>query len=123
MLRLVLIGGLAAALFAGTGVVALRTLGQDAKATFDDLNQAFADSAPANKKASARDVADWIERYRAGASGARCGKTKRSWDYVCVFKDGQGRRVKMGVMVDSRQPIEMSPVVKRRQPLPPPQRA
>jgi hypothetical protein len=28
----------------------------------------------------------------------------------------------MGVMVDSRQPIQMSPVVKLRRPLPPPQR-
>jgi hypothetical protein len=45
---------------------------------------------------------------RAGASGARCTKTKERWDYVCVFKDGQGRRVMMGVMVDSRQLIEMS---------------
>lgn len=106
-----------------SGAVALRTVGNDAKATFDTLNQAFADSAPARGKASARDVAKWIERYRAEASGTRCGKTKKRWDYVCVFKDGQGRRVKMGVMVDSRQPIEMSPVVRLRPPLPPPLRA
>lgn len=123
MLKSVLVAGLAVTVFAGAGAVALRTLGNDAKATFDTLNQAFADNAPAKGKASPRDVAEWIERYRADASGTRCGKTKKSWDYVCVFKDGQGRRVKMGVMVDARQPIEMSPVVKLRKPLPPPQRA
>jgi hypothetical protein len=122
MLKSVLVVGLAVTVFAGAGAVALRTLGNDAKATFDSLNRALAESAPARKKAAARDVAEWIERYRAGASGARCGKTKKRWDYVCVFKDGQGRRVKMGVMVDSRQPIEMSPVVRLRRPLPPPLR-
>lgn len=122
MLKSVLVVGLAVTVFAGAGAVALRTLGNDAKATFDSLNRALAESAPATKKASARDVAEWIERYRTGASGARCGKTKKRWDYVCLFKDGQGRRVKMGVMVDSRQPIEMSPVVRLRRPLPPPLR-
>jgi hypothetical protein len=119
MLKSVLVAGLAVAVIAGTGTVAL---GTDAKATFDSLNRALADSVPAKKKASARDVADWIERYRTGASGMRCGKTKKRWDYVCVFKDGQGRRVKMGVIVDSRQPIEMSPVARLRRPLPPPLR-
>jgi hypothetical protein len=123
MLKSVLVAGLAVTVFAGAGAVALRTIGNDAKATFDTLNSALADNVPANKKASARDVADWIERYRAEASGARCGKTKKRWDYVCVFKDGQGHRVKMGVMVDSGQPIEMSPVVRLRRPLPPPLRA
>jgi hypothetical protein len=122
MLKMFLVAGLAASLLAGVGVVTLRTLGEDAKATFDTLNETFANSAPSKKKASAPDVADWIERYRAEASGARCRKTKKSWDYVCVFKDAQGRRVKMGVMVDSRQPIQMSPVVKLRRPLPSPQR-
>jgi hypothetical protein len=122
MLKSVLVVGLAVTVFAGAGAVALRTLGNDAKATFDSLNRALAESAPATQKASARDVAEWIERYRTGASGARCGKTKKRWDYVCLFKDGQGRRVKMGVMVDSRQPIEMSPVVRLRRPLPPPMR-
>jgi hypothetical protein len=122
MLKSVLVVGLAVTVFAGAGAVTLRTLGNDAKATFDSLNRALAESAPAKKKASARDVADWIERYGAGASGARCGKTKKRWDYVCVFKDGQGRRIKMGVIVDSGQPIEMSPVVRLRRPLPPPLR-
>lgn len=123
MLKLFLVAGLALSVFAGVGVVTLRTLGDDAKATFDNLNETFANSAPGKERASARDVGDWIERYRAGASGARCKKTRKGWDYVCVFKDGQGRRVKMGVLVDSRQPIQMSPVVKLRRPLPPPQRA
>ena len=123
MLKSVIVVGLAVTVFAGAGAVALRTVGNDAKATFDSLNRALADNAAVKKKASARDVADWIERYRAEASGTRCGRTKKSWHYVCVFKDGQGRRAKMGVMVDARQPIEMSPVVKLRRPLPPPQRA
>jgi hypothetical protein len=123
MFKLVLVAGLAFTVFAGAGAVALHTVGNDAKATFDSLNRALADSAPAKKRASARDVADWIERYRPGANGARCGKTKKRWDYVCVFKDGLGRRLKMGVMVDSRQPIQMSPVVGLRRQLPPPQQA
>jgi hypothetical protein len=122
MLKLFLVAGLAVSVFAGVGVVTLRTLGDDAKATFDTLNETFANSALDKEKAPARNVTDWIERYRAGASGARCTKTRKSWDYVCVFKDAQGRRVKMGVMVDSRQPIQMSPVVKLRRPLPPPER-
>ena len=121
MLKLFLVAGLAVSVFAGVGVITLRALGDDAKATFDTLNETFANSAPTKKKASGRDVADFIERYRAEASGTRCKKTKKSWDYVCVFKDGQGRRVKMGVIVDSRQPIQMSPVVKLRRPLPSPQ--
>jgi hypothetical protein len=90
MLKSVLVVGLAVTVFAGAGAVALRTLGNDAKATFDSLNRALAESAPATQKASARDVAEWIERYRTGASGARCGKTKKRWDYVCLFRTDKG---------------------------------
>jgi hypothetical protein len=120
MLRTVLAAGLAASVIGGAGVVTLRALGEDTKATFDTLNEGLADSAPESGKASAEDVADWIERYRADLSGTRCEKGTNGWDYVCSFTDSQGRRLKLGVLVDSRQPIQMSPAVRGRRPLAPP---
>jgi hypothetical protein len=107
----------------GGGVVALRSVGEEAEATFDTLNRTFADSAPGKEKASAQDVADWIARYRADTSDVRCGIGRKGWDYVCVFRTERGRRLKVGVVVDSRQPIEMSPIVAVRRPLPGPSRA
>jgi hypothetical protein len=120
VLRSVLIAGLAVSVVAGAGVVGLRTLGEQAKGTFETLNRAFEDSVPREGKASARDAADWIERYRSGAGGARCRPEPGDWDYVCIFKDGDGRRRKMGVIVDARQPTQMSPLVGVRQRLPTP---
>jgi hypothetical protein len=104
----------------GAAVVGLRTLGEDAKATFDTLNRTFEDSVPGEGKASSQDVEDWIVRYRRDARGVVCEKDLRAWDFVCVFKNSKGRRLKMGVMVNWSQPIQMSPVVKLRRPLPRP---
>lgn len=120
MLRFVLVAGLAVSVVAGVGVVGLRTLGGNAKATFDTLNKAFEDNMPRKGKASSREAAAWIERYRAGASNARCQKGAQGWDYVCVFKDRDGRRRKLGVIVDSRQPTQMSPLVGVHRRLPTP---
>src|SRR5919108_2883684 len=111
MLRSVIAAGVAVSVVAGAGVVGLRTLGNDAKATFDTLNKALERNQPGKGKASAREAADWIERYRAGARDAQCEAAPKQWDYVCIFKDGDGRRRKVGLLVDSRQPTQMSPLV------------
>ena len=105
---------------AGAGVVALRSVGEEAEATFDTLNRTFAESAPGEEKASTQDVAAWFERYRPDARAVQCRRAPSGWDYVCVFRTEPGRRMKVGVRVDSRQPIEMSPIVRARRPLPPP---
>lgn len=120
MIRTLLVAGVAVSVVAGAGVIGLRTLGNDAKTTFDTLNRTFEGSLPGDGKASARDVADYFERYRAGARGAHCRKGPRGWDYVCVFRDGDGRRRKVGVLVDSKQPKHMSPLVGVHQRLPAP---
>jgi hypothetical protein len=120
MLRSVLAAGLVVSIVAGVGVVGLRALGGNAKATLDTLNEALERSQPGKGKASAHDVANYFERYRAGARDARCRNGPEGWDYVCVFKDGDGRRRKIGVLVDSRQSTQMSPPmgVHRRLPSP-----
>jgi hypothetical protein len=120
MVKSVLAIALAVSVVGGVGYVGLRTLGEDAKATFDELNRAFEKNAPGEGKASAQDAADWIERYRSGARRAVCRDASAGWDYVCVFTDGDGRRRKIGVIVDSRQPTQMSPLVGPRQRLPKP---
>jgi hypothetical protein len=120
MLRGVLAAGLTVSVVAGAGVVALRSVGEDARDTFDTLNQAFSDNASGEGEASAQEVSDWIERYRDGARGVRCRRAASGWDYVCFFRADGGRRLKVGVVVDSRQPRRMSPIVPVRRPLPPP---
>ena len=120
MLRGVLAAGLTVSVVAGAGVLALRSVGEGAKETFGTLNRTFSDNAPEKGEASAHDVADWIERYRADARGVRCRKAASGWDYVCFFRNDGGRRLKVGVVVDSRQPRQMSPIVPVRRPLPPP---
>jgi hypothetical protein len=117
MLRTVLVAGLAVSVVAGAGVLTLRTLGDEAKETFGTLNEAFADSEPGQRKASAQEVADWIARYRTDARKPHCQRGADGWDYVCVFRNRQGRQVKVGVIVNSRQPIQMSPAVRTRRPL------
>lgn len=119
MLRSLVAAGLALSVIGGTGVVALRAVGEDTKGTLDTLNEAFAHSAPTKARASTEDAARWIERYVPGAGGARCGKGAAGWDYVCSF-DSRGRRMKIGVVVDATQPVEMSPIVKASRPLAPP---
>lgn len=118
MLKSVVALALGLAVIGGTGVVVLRAVGEDTKETLDTLNDAFADAAPAKGSASPREAARWVERYVPGASGARCAKGEAGWDYVCTF-DRQGRPVKMGVVVDARQPVEMSPIVRASRRLPP----
>ncbi len=120
MLRGVLAAGLTVTVVAGAGVIALRSLGEGAEETFDTLNRTFSANAPGKGEASAQDVADWIERYRTGVRSVRCRKPASGWDYVCSFRNDGGRRLKVGVLVDSRQPRQMSPVVPARRPLPPP---
>src|SRR5688572_30481920 len=115
MVKAVIATALAVTVVGGVGYVGFRTLGEDAKATFDELNQAFEENSPGTGKASAQDAADWIERYRAGASRAECREGVKGWDYVCVFVDGDGRRRKVGVMVGPIQPTQMSPLVGARQ--------
>jgi hypothetical protein len=105
---------------AGAGFVGLRTLGESAKETFDELNRTFERNAPGTGKASSQDAAAWIERYSAGAKHASCRAGQDGWDYVCVFRDGAGRRRKVGVVVGSKQPTQMSPLVAPRQRLPKP---
>jgi hypothetical protein len=105
---------------AGAGVVALRSVGEEAEATFDSLNRTFAESARDEEKASRQDVAVWFKRYRPDAPAVRCRRAPSGWDYVCVFRTEPGRRMKVGVRVDSRQPVEMSPIVSARKQLPPP---
>jgi hypothetical protein len=120
MVRSLLATGLVVSAVIGGGYVGLRTLGEDAKATFDELNRALEKNRPGQGRASAADAAAWIERYRAGARAAECGEGVNGWDYVCVFRDGDGRRRKVGVIVDWRQPTQMSPLVGARQRLPTP---
>ena len=62
MLRTVLALTLGLSVIGGTGVVALRTVGENTKETFDTLNEAFADAAPVKGRASTEDIARWIER-------------------------------------------------------------
>ena len=94
-------------------------MSEEAEATFDTLNRTFAESAPGDDKASAQDVAAWFERYRPDTAAVQCRKAPPRWDYVCVFRAESGRRMKVGVLVDSRQPVKMSPIVLARSPLPP----
>jgi hypothetical protein len=112
--------GFAVSVLAGAGFVGLRALGEETKGTFDTLNEALAESAPGDEKATAGDVEAWIERYRTEARRISCASRSAEWDYVCTFEDRQKRTLKMGVMVDSRQPMQMSPIVKARKRLPPP---
>lgn len=119
MLRTLLAVALGLSVVGGTGLVALRAVGEDTEHRLDALNEAFADAAPATGKASAEDAARWIERYVPGATGPRCESGAAGWDYVCTF-DRRGRRVKMGVAVDATQPVETSPIVKAPRRLPPP---
>jgi hypothetical protein len=119
MVKALVVTGLAVSALAGAGYVGLHTLGDDAKATFDELNRAFEQNAPGEGKASAQEAAEWIERYRSGARAAQCGPGRAGWDYVCVFEDGDGRRRKVGIAVDARQPTQLSPLVGPRKPLPP----
>jgi hypothetical protein len=107
----------------GTGAFALRSVVGRASETFDTLNEALADALPGKGKASARETAAWVERYWPGASHVRCDKAPKQWDYVCVFRsDGKGR-LKIGVLVNYKQPIETSPAVRLRRQLPAPRGA
>jgi hypothetical protein len=115
VLRTVVVAGLAVSFLVGAGVFALSTVGEEAETTFNTLNEAFADAEPRKGKASAQEVSDWIERYRADATGTRCRQGTGGWDYVCIFRSRRGRRLKMGIVVDWKQPIEMSPTVRLRQ--------
>jgi hypothetical protein len=113
--------GLVVSAVVGAGYIGLRSLGEEAKATFDELNRALEPPAPGKGKASAQDVAEWIERYRLGVRRAECPREGvKGWDYVCVFVDGDGRRKKVGVMVGPIQPTQTSPPVGAGQRLPPP---
>jgi hypothetical protein len=120
MLRAVLAAGLVVSVVAGVGVVGLRTLGGNAKATLDTLNEALERSQPGKGRASAREVADYFERYRAGARDASCREGRNGWDYVCVFRDGSDRWRKVAVIVDSTQPTQMSPLLGVHRHLPAP---
>jgi hypothetical protein len=106
----------------GSGAFALRSVVERADATFDTLNEALADAIPGKGKASAQETAAWIERFRPGASHVQCERAAKQWDYVCVFRGDGKRRLKMGVIVNYKQPIEMSPAVHLRQRLPAPAR-
>ena len=107
----------------GTGAFALRSVVGRANETFDTINEALADALPGKGNASARETAAWIERFRQDASHVRCEKAAKGWDYVCVFRsDGKGR-LKMGVLVNYKQPIETSPAVRLRRQLPAPRGA
>jgi hypothetical protein len=66
VLKTVLVAGLAVSIFAGAGALALRTAGDNTKATFDTLNKAFAHSEPDKEKASPQAVSYWVERYKGG---------------------------------------------------------
>jgi hypothetical protein len=118
MLKSLLATGAAVSAVVGVGYVGLHSLGEQAKKNLDELNNALEQSLPGKGKASAREVADWIERYRSGARGAECRRGRAGWDYVCVFRDADGRRRKFGVIVDSKQPSLMSPLVGAGEPVP-----
>jgi hypothetical protein len=120
MVKALLATGVAVSVVAGVGFLGLRSLGEDAKGTLDEPNSAFEKNAPGEGKASAQDAADWIERYRSGARRAACREAASAWDYVCVFTDGDGRRRKIGLIVGSKQPTQISPLVGARQRLPNP---
>jgi hypothetical protein len=109
---------LAVSTFAGVGIAAFRSLGLNTKTRLEAVNSALTGGAPVQGKASAQETAAWIERYRAGATDARCREGQKGWDYVCAFRDGTGRRLKVGVTVDTRQPLRMSPLVGLRRPVP-----
>ncbi len=117
-MKSVLVAVLAASTLTGVGIAAFYSLGSNAKANIDALNDALADGAADHGKASAGEIEAWIERYRAGATGARCREGEKGWAYVCTFRDGSGRRLKFGVMVGASQPLRMSPLVGLRRPLP-----
>jgi hypothetical protein len=120
MVKALLMTGLAVSLVGGAGYLGLRSLGEEAKATFEQVNRALEHDVPGEGKASAQDVAEYIERYRAGARRAECREGLKGWDYVCVFTDGDGQRRKVGVVVGSTQPTGMSPLVGAGQRLPTP---
>jgi hypothetical protein len=120
MVKALLVTGLAVSIVGGAGYLGLRSLGEEAKATFEEVNRALEGSATGEGKASAQDVAEYIERYRAGARRAECREGVKGWDYVCVFTDGDGRRRKVGIMVGPVQPTQMSPLVAARDRLPTP---
>ena len=108
MVKALALAGVGFALFGGVTAVGLRSLGEHTAATFETINRALT---PPKKTANARDVADWIETYRPGASRARCRKGTHGWDYVCTFRESDGRRVKLGALVAASQPVTMSRIV------------
>lgn len=120
MVKALLVTGLAVSIVGGAGYLGLRSLGEDAEATFEEVNSALEGSASGEGKASAQDVAEYIERYRSGARRAECREGIKGWDYVCVFTDGDGLRRKVGVVVGSTQPTHMSPLVGANDRLPTP---
>jgi hypothetical protein len=120
MLKALLVTGLAVSIVGGAGYLGLRSLGEEAKATFEEVNRALEGSAAGEGKASTQDVAEYIERYRSGARRAECREGIKGWDYVCLFTDGDGRRRKVGIMVGPVQPTQMSPLVGPRDRLPTP---
>ena len=119
-MKLLLATGVAVSVVIGAGYVGLRSLGEEAQATFDELNRALETPTPRKGKATPQEVAEWIERYRVGARRVECGEGVKGWDYVCVIVDEDGRRRKIGVMVGPIQPTQMSPPVGARQRLPTP---
>jgi hypothetical protein len=120
MVKSLLAVGLAVSVAAGVGFLGLQSLGEDAKGTLDELKSAFEKNAPGEGKASVQDAADWIERYRSGARRAACREAASASDYVCVFTDGDARLRKIGLIVGSKQPTQMSPLLGARRRLPNP---
>jgi hypothetical protein len=101
----------------GSGVYAVYAVGERADANFDALNQALTGAPPGEGKASASEVATWIERHRPDVANARCKEAGKGWDYVCVFRDDMKRRLKIGIISGPQQPTQMSLAVPLKRPL------
>jgi hypothetical protein len=112
--------GVGMSLVGGAVAVGLHELGNHAAQTFQTLNRALSESTTQREQDNARDVAVWIKTYRPGAKKVACRRGTRGWRFVCVFRDRDGRRVKVGVNVRGRQPTKMSPIVARGRRLPAP---
>jgi hypothetical protein len=119
MVKSLLAVGLAVSVAARVGFLGLQSLGEDAKGTLDELKPSRR-TLPERGRPPPRMLADWIERYGSGARRAACREAASASDYVCVFTDGDAGLRKIGLIVGSKQPTQMSPLLGARRRLPNP---
>jgi hypothetical protein len=118
MTRWLLAAILGGSLLLGAGALTLRELGANANKTFETLNRALQQNPTPKGNISSRETALWIARYQPDARRVRCRTGQGGWDYSCSFVK-EGRRLKIGVVAGSRQPIQTSVAVPLQRRLPP----